>query len=116
MITCLIRYELDASKVADFEVYARVWMRLIEKYGGTHHGYFLPATHEPDAPFSFTALGTEGSRNIAVGMFSFPSIEAYDSYRLRVADDPDCIAATARQKESQCFIRYERTFLEPITR
>lgn len=116
MLTCLIRYELDASKIADFERYARTWMRLIEKYGGTHHGYFRPAQGEPDAPFSFTGLGRKASKNIAIAMFSFPNIEAYESYRLDVADDPECIAATVHQKESQCFLGYERTFLEPIER
>ena len=114
MITCLIRYEIDESKIVDFECYARTWIRLIEKYGGTHHGYFLPARLQPDAPFSFVGIGREGPSNIAIAMFSFSSIEAYDSYRLNVATDPECIAATAHQQDSQCFSGYERSFLEPI--
>ena len=116
MITCLIRYEIDESKIVDFECYARTWFRLIEKYGGTHHGYFLPPRLSPDAPFSFAGLGRKGPSNIAIAMFSFPSIEAYDAYRLNVAADPECSAATAHQQESQCFSGYERTFLEPIER
>lgn len=42
LITCLIRYTINPQKLDDFELYARVWMHLIEKYGGTHHGYFVP--------------------------------------------------------------------------
>ena len=114
MITCLIRYEIDESKIVDFERYARTWIRLIEKYGGTLHCYFLPPRLSPDAPFSFAGLGRKGPSNIAIAMFSFPSIEAYDAYRLNVAADTECSAATAHQQESQCFSGYERTFLEPI--
>lgn len=114
MITCMVRYEIDASRLADFESYARVWITLIEKYGGIHHGYFVPSADPPRAAFSFAGLGREGPGNIAVALFSFQSNEAYDKYRREVTYDPDCIAATKYQKESQCFTAYERTFLTPV--
>jgi hypothetical protein len=89
MFTCFIRYQLDPNKLDDFREYARSWISLIRKYGGTHHGYFIPGSEYdslPSAAFSFPDLGTEGPPNIAVALFSFPSIEAYDRYRLAVSD------------------------------
>ena len=52
MITCFLRYTINPDKLADFEHYARVWMRLIEKYGGTHYGYFVPG----EAPAGIATL------------------------------------------------------------
>ena len=117
MFTCCIRYQLDPDKLDEFKEYARTWVALIRKYGGTHHGYFVPGTkHDrlPSAAFSFPGLGTEGPPNVAVALFSFPSIEEYDRYRLAVADDEACKAATVRFNRSNCFSGYERTFLVPI--
>ncbi len=42
MITCYVQYELNPSKIPEFEEYARLWVPLVEKFGGTHHGYYLP--------------------------------------------------------------------------
>ena len=58
-------------------------MRLIEKYGGTHHGYFVPGEGLPSAAFSFPGIGEEGPGDIAVALFSFPTVEAYETYRNR---------------------------------
>lgn len=117
MFTCLIRYKIDPDKMNEFREYAHSWILLINKYGGTHHGYFVPGTHVdnlPNAAFSFPGLGTEGPPNIAVALFSFSSIDAYDKYRIAVSHDEDCEAATARFNETKCFSSYERTFLVPI--
>lgn len=40
MVTCCFRYELDSDRVADFEAYALMWVPLMERFGGVHHGYF----------------------------------------------------------------------------
>jgi hypothetical protein len=117
MFTCFIRYKIDPDKLNAFREYAHSWILLIEKYGGTHHGYFVPGTgadNLPSAAFSFPDLGTEGPPNIAVALFSFPSVEAYNQYRRAVLDDEDCKAATARFNETKFFSSYERTFLVPI--
>jgi len=114
LITCFIRYTLDPNKVEDFEQYARTWMRLIEKYGGTHHGYFVPDQSPPAAPFSFSDIGEEGAANVALALFSFPNVEAYEKYRREVANDPECRATTRRYEETTCFTKYERTFVKPI--
>jgi hypothetical protein len=116
LITCFIRYTIDPDKAADFEQYARVWMHLIEKYGGTHHGYFVPGEAPPSAPFSFPALGEDGPDNIAVALFSFPSVDAYEKYRTEAGNDPECIAITKLRDETQCFTKYQRTFMRAVER
>jgi len=116
LITCFIRYTLDSEKVADFEQYARVWMRLIEKYGGTHHGYFVPDEGPGNAAFSFAEIGQQGPPDIAVALFSFPNGDAYEKYRREVADDPECLAETRHRDDTNCFTSYERTFLRPVPR
>src|SRR5262245_2002579 len=92
-------------------------MALIEKYGGIHHGYFIPgdAGDLPRATFSFPGLGADGPANAAVALFSFSSVEAYEAYRKDVCDDPACLAATARLGETNCILSYERNFLVPVS-
>jgi len=99
MITCHVRYQIDAQKIDDFERFARAWMELVDRSGGTHHGCFLPA---------------EGASDIAYALFSFPSLADYETYRGRFGVDPDFIAADRIRDESGCVIRHERTFLRPL--
>ena len=118
MFTCFIRYQVDPDKLDEFKAYARAWMSLIREYGGEHHGYFVPGSSGDALPrpsFSFPGIGTDGPPNIAIALFSFPSVEAYDRYRRDVAEDDACKAATARVNETKCFSSYERTFLVPVT-
>jgi hypothetical protein len=56
MITCYLRYVIDPYKLPEFEKYSRMIMPLAAKYGGTHHGTFLPH---------------EGPNNIAVQLSAF---------------------------------------------
>ena len=116
MITCFIRYTIDPNKLSDFELYARTWMRLIEKYGGAHHGYFVPGDAPPSTAFSFPGLGVDGRDDIAIALFSFPSVEAYDAYRLDVQHDPECIEMRNLREVTDCFVKYERTFMRPVKR
>jgi hypothetical protein len=99
MITCHLRYEIDPFKTREFETYAKMWIPLVNRLGGTHHGYFLPH---------------ESSDHIAVAMFSLPSLAAYEDYRTRAADDPECRKAVAYYLETRCFLRYERSFFRPV--
>jgi hypothetical protein len=112
-ITCLIRYRLDLAQVEAFERYAKAWVELINRHGGRHHGYFLPADG-PQTPFSFPGLGRDGPGDVAIALFSFPSAEAYRNYRLSVAADPDCARAEAVLRESNCFLDYERSFVRQL--
>ena len=99
MITCYLRYEIKPGKLADFEAYAAMWLDLMPRFGGIHHGYFLPS---------------EGASDVASAMFSFPSLAAYEKYRADAAADPDVQKAVAFAKETGCFIRYERSFFRPL--
>ena len=117
MFTCVIRYRVEPGRLAEFRDYARAWIGLIRTYGGTHHGYFVPAAGDeslPDPAFSFPGLGVAAPADVAFALFSFPSVEAYDRYRAAVAEDEGCKAATARFNAAPCFSGYERSFLTPI--
>ena len=119
MFTCVIRYEVDLEHVEEFRAYARAWIVLIERYGGTHHGYFVPepdAEDMPEARFSFPGLGKTAPTNNGYALFSFSAVASYDKYRTDVSADPDCIAATERFNATPCFMGYERAFLRPILR
>jgi hypothetical protein len=37
MITCHLRYIIDPHKLPEFEAYARLWIPLVNRFGGTHH-------------------------------------------------------------------------------
>jgi hypothetical protein len=99
MITIYLRYVLDTSKLKEFEHYGKLWIPLVEKFGGRHHGYFMPG---------------EGANNIALALFTFDSLTAYESYRLRSFEDPDCQAAFRYAEETRCIISYERSFFRPV--
>lgn len=99
MITCSLRYVIDPYKLAEFEEYGRLWIPLVEKFGGKHHGYFLPH---------------EGANNIALALFSFDSLAAYETYRQAMAVDPDCQAAFAFAERTRCILSYERSFMRPV--
>ncbi|HYF64039.1 MAG TPA: NIPSNAP family protein, partial [Herpetosiphonaceae bacterium] len=89
MVTCSIRYVIDPYKLAEFEQYGKLWIPLVEKFGGTHHGYFLPS---------------EGASNIALALFTFPSLAAYETYRGQAAGDPACQAAIKYADETRCIV------------
>jgi hypothetical protein len=99
LVTCYLRYVVDPYKLDDFETYARLWIPLVARMGGTHHGYFLPH---------------EGANNIAVALFSFPSLAAYESYRARMAEDPECQEAYTFAERTRCILSYERSFMRPV--
>jgi hypothetical protein len=73
MITCFLRYEIDITKIAEFEHYGRLWIRLVNKMGGRHHGYLSPS---------------EGASDVALASFTFPSLMPYEQYRQAAATDP----------------------------
>jgi len=99
MVTCYLRYQIDPFKLPEFEHYAKLWIPLVEKYGGIHHGYFLPH---------------EGPNNIALALFTFPSLAEYEGYREKIKDDPECQAAMKYYAETKCFLSFERSFMRPV--
>jgi hypothetical protein len=99
MITCYIEYVIDANKVKEFEHYAKLWIPLVNQFGGQHLGYFLPS---------------EGVSNVALALFNFPSLAKYESYRLESFKDKECMAAFEYAKLTQCINSYKRSFFRPL--
>ncbi len=99
MITCVIDCQIDPYKLAEFRQYCEMWLPLIEKFGGTHHGYFLPK---------------EGASDRALGLFSFDSLADYERYRTDSRDDPDCRRASEFAAETRCIVRLDRQFMDPM--
>jgi hypothetical protein len=114
-ITCEVRYRIDPAQVDDFRAYAEIWIRLIERHGGIHHGYFIASAVPVGAGVSFQGLGEDGDRDIAIALFTFPDEAAYLRYRQDVAMDPDGIEANARFGKKPPFRSYERVFLRRLT-
>ncbi|MBM4075374.1 MAG: NIPSNAP family protein [Planctomycetes bacterium] len=99
MVTCYLRYRIDMYKLPEFEAYAQLWIPLVQRFGGVHHGYFLP--HESDS-------------DLAVALFSFPSLADYENYRSSSMTDPECQAAYAYAEKTRCIVSYKRHFLRPL--
>jgi len=99
MITCYVNYVIDPYKLDAFEQYAKMWIPLVESYGGTHHGYFLPH---------------EGPNNVALTLFSFPTLAEYETYRIQSLNNPACQAAYDHAEKTRCIVSYERSFMRPI--
>lgn len=99
MISCHIRYEIDPERVDAFEVYAKMWIPLVGKFGGIHHGYFLPS---------------EGRNYEAFAIFSFESLAAYEEYRALSMQDADCRKAFDYAKKNKIVRKVERQFMRPV--
>ncbi len=99
MVTCYLKYVIDPYKLTEFEKYSKMWIPLVNKLGGNHHGYFLPH---------------EGASNIAVALFSFPSLAAYEKYREEMSQDLECQKAFEYAEKTRCIVSYERSFMKPI--
>ena len=99
MITCYVRYIIDPSKLKEFERYSKAWIPLIGKFGGKHNGCFLPS---------------EGANNVALLLFTFPSMALYEEYRAKTAQDLECQAVFKYADDTRCIISYERSFFRPV--
>jgi hypothetical protein len=98
-ITVFIRYELDPFMRDDFEDYARRWLTIIPKCGGSVDGYWMPH---------------EGTDNIAYGLISFESLAAYEAYRERLKADSEGAANFSRAQKKRFILCEERTFLRQV--
>ncbi|OUR81022.1 NIPSNAP family protein [Marinomonas sp. 42_23_T18] len=99
MMSCVIHYQVDANKLVEFEQYAKTWIGLVEKFGGQHQGYFLPS---------------EGDNNLAIAIFTFSSLGAYEIYREASFGDAECLAAFEYAKTTACIVSYKRSFFRPV--
>jgi hypothetical protein len=99
VVTCYLKYVVDPYKLQDFEEYGRMWIGLVNRLGGVHHGYFMPH---------------EGASNIAYALFSFPSLADYEAYRQKIKTDPACREAFDLAARTRCIVSYERSFMRPV--
>lgn len=97
MLTCIIRYQIDPTKKARFEEYARNWGQAIPRCGADLVGYFAPH---------------EGSSTLAYGIYHIPSLAEYEAYRARLAADPLGRANYEFAQRENFLLREDRTFLK----
>ncbi|MBV9330752.1 MAG: NIPSNAP family protein [Alphaproteobacteria bacterium] len=97
MIICFIRYEIDPAR-RGFETYASNWGKIVPRLGGQLLGYFLPH---------------EGTNYVAYGLIGLPDLAAYESYRVRLRDDPEGKANFELALRERLVLKEERTFLRP---
>lgn len=101
MITLSIRYTLDASKLADFEAYARGAAGPIERCGGKLAGYY--------APTKFA-----GPTNVALSLIDFPNLAAYERYREQLAADPEHTEVARRAAAAGFILVEDRSFVQRV--
>ncbi|MEA9565408.1 NIPSNAP family protein [Xanthomonas sp. WHRI 8932A] len=89
----------DRYQLAEFEHDVRLWIPLVARFGGQHHGYFLPS---------------ERANNIALALFSCPSHAEYERYRVASLQDAGCLSAFAYVERTRCIVSDERNFLGPV--
>jgi len=99
MVTCYLKYVIDPYKSKEFEVYGKLWIPIVNRLGGVHHGYFMPL---------------EGANNLAYALFSFPNLAKYEEYRKDILTDKDCLAAFEYADKTRCVVSYERSFMRPV--
>ncbi|MBW4710665.1 NIPSNAP family protein [Roseobacter sp. YSTF-M11] len=97
MLTCIIRYQIDPTKTAQFHRYAQNWGEAIPRCGADLVGYFAPH---------------EGSSTLAYGIYHIPSLAAYESYREKLATDPLGRENYAFAQSEKFLLREDRTFLK----
>lgn len=97
MLTCIIRYEIDPTKKAQFETYARNWGQAIPRCGADLIGYFAPH---------------EGSSTLAYGIYNIETLAQYEAYRARLAADPLGQENYAFAQSERFLLREDRTFLK----
>lgn len=97
MLTCVIRYQIDPTKKADFIRYARNWGQAIPRCGADLIGYFAPY---------------EGSSTLAYGIYNIASLAEYEAYRARLAADPLGRENYDFAQAAKFILREDRTFLK----
>lgn len=97
MITCFIKYEIDPFKKEAFETYALNWGQAIPRCGADLIGYFAPH---------------EGSATTAYGVYTLPSLAAYEAYKKRLAEDPLGKENYEFAKAERFIMREDRIFLK----
>lgn len=100
MLTCVIQYQIDPTKKAQFAEYARNWGQAIPRCGAELVGYFAPH---------------EGSSTLAYGIYNIPSLSDYEAYRARLAEDPLGRENYAFAQKEKLLLKEERTFVKLVS-
>lgn len=99
MITCVITYDIDPFKRAEFEAYGRMWNEIIPRLGVDLIGYFGPH---------------EGSLTTGYGIYNCASLAAYESYKSQLKTDEKAQAALSYAAQEKFIRREDRIFLKQI--
>ncbi|MGB0505061.1 MAG: NIPSNAP family protein [Pikeienuella sp.] len=97
MLTCIIRYQIDPNKKAQFQEYARNWGQAIPRCGADLIGYYAPH---------------EGSSTLAYGIYNVSSLAEYEAYRARLMADPLGQQNYEFAQKEKFLLREDRTFLK----
>lgn len=100
MLTCIIRYQIDPTKTAEFGQYARNWGQAIPRCGADLIGYYTPQ---------------EGSSTLAYGIYNIPSLAAYETYREKLAADPLGRENYQFAQREKFLLREDRTWLRLVS-
>jgi len=98
MITCVINYIIEPNKTKEFEYYAKLWIPLVNKFRGQHHGYFLPS---------------EGANNVALALFTFPSLAEYEQYRLSLSKTFHALKRLSMERKRNVLKVINAVFFDP---
>ncbi|WP_299889459.1 NIPSNAP family protein [uncultured Ruegeria sp.] len=97
MLTCIIRYQIDPTKKAQFKTYAQNWGQAIPRCGADLIGYFAPH---------------EGSLTLAYGIYNVACLAEYEAYRARLSADPLGQENYAFAQKERFILREDRTWLK----
>ncbi|ESP94375.1 MULTISPECIES: NIPSNAP family protein [Pseudoalteromonas] len=98
-MTCFIEYELDPTKLVQFNQYARNWGAIIPRLGGELIGYFTPY---------------EGDNKRAYGLIAFSSLADYEAYRIRLKADMQAQANLEFAQQEKFILHEKRYFLNGV--
>ncbi|MEP4195183.1 MAG: NIPSNAP family protein [Aliishimia sp.] len=101
MLTCVIRYQIDPTKRAEFVQYARNWGKAIPRCGADLIGYYAPK---------------EGSSTLGYGIYNVTSLADYEAYRARLASDPLGRENYEFAQAEKFLLREDRTWVERVDR
>jgi len=90
LVTCVVTYTIDQTKMAEFECFAKRWMELVDAHGGTRRGNFLPA---------------EGASDTALAQLDITSLAAPEEYRQLSGAHPDSSQPTRSATTASCDMR-----------
>jgi hypothetical protein len=98
-LMCVIRYQIDPFKKAEFQKHAENLIAPVARCGGQLVGFYLPH---------------EGTNDVGWALLMVDSLAAYEAYRLRFLNDPEAMEDAAWMKREKVILREERNFVEVV--